>query len=381
MKKKLLILTLNDYIIYQPTILNLYDFLTPHFDVTVVSVEPKFATKQKDETRNVVYLQPQPAMSELLQKADFLFSKAAALAKRLIPSVKYHYLYYNWYLPHLLKQAVRKQRLSADIIIAVDLQTLYVAQQIFGSVHFLSLEIDEKTNRYYRRISLDKIRSVFIQSPMRYEFMFNGATLKTFYVQNAPVFLPEVDRPHTRTDFVWAGAIDKRLAVMDCIEFFEKNQQYRLVLKGGGNSKTISEIEAEYEHLIRSNTIEINQEYLPSDQFIEFLSQFRIGFCFYSWELIAASFNYRSAPSGKLFMCLAAGTPVVACDIPGFQFVKEFKAGVLIPDYEPETIARAIEKIESDFEAYSAGAFAAARHYSFDKTVKPYIDFLVNESN
>ena len=56
MKRKLLIVTLNDYIIYQPTILNLYDALISHFDVTVISFEPEFISKKKDETRNISYL-------------------------------------------------------------------------------------------------------------------------------------------------------------------------------------------------------------------------------------------------------------------------------------------------------------------------------------
>lgn len=52
MKRKLLIVTINDYIIYQPTILNLYDALSPYFDATIISFQPQFISKKrmKEET-------------------------------------------------------------------------------------------------------------------------------------------------------------------------------------------------------------------------------------------------------------------------------------------------------------------------------------------
>jgi glycosyltransferase involved in cell wall biosynthesis len=152
-------------------------------------------------------------------------------------------------------------------------------------------------------------------------------------------------------------------------------------LKGGGDKKTRRIINERYGELIKNGTVVFNQEYLEADSFLHFLSSFRIGFCFYSWSLIAASFNYQSAPSGKLFMYLAAGTPVIACNIPGFDFVKDFGAGILIDDYEPATIKKAIEQIEENYDAYSSGCYKAAAYYSFDNHVQPYIRFLLDEEN
>ncbi|HYE54535.1 MAG TPA: hypothetical protein VD996_06815, partial [Chitinophagaceae bacterium] len=156
--------------------------------------------------------------------------------------------------------------------------------------------------------------------------------------------------------------------------------QYRLVLKGGANKRSMEFIRETYGHLITSGRITIDNTYLPEDQFTDYLSAFRIGFVFYSWHDIRNNFNFYSAPSGKLFMCLAAGTPVIACNIPGFAFVKEFGVGVLIDDYEPATIHAALEEIESDFENYSARCYKAAEHFSFDKAVQPYIQYLHSHS-
>jgi glycosyltransferase involved in cell wall biosynthesis len=254
-----------------------------------------------------------------------------------------------------------------------------MSQQIFGAVHFLSLEIDNNTNAYYRKIDVNRIKSVFVQNPMRYEYLFPGKQLKVFFVQNAPTYDGTRYETSNRNNFIWAGAIDKRLAVLDCLEFFRKYPEYKLVLKGGANRKMLAQIQAEYKSLLEEKRITINQDYLKNDSFIAYLSGFRIGFCFYDWTLIRENFNYQTAPSGKLFMCLAAGTPVIACNIPGFQLIKDFHAGILIDDYKPETILEAVKLIESDYQYFSEGCYKAAAHFSFDKSVAPYIQYLINE--
>src|SRR5438045_5511874 len=107
MKKKLLIVTLNDYIIYQPTILNLYDALAPHFDTTIISFEPEYISNKKDESRNIIYLKTNFLWREFFQKTDFIISKVLKLAKSVLPGVKYHYLYYIYYFPTDLKRKVK----------------------------------------------------------------------------------------------------------------------------------------------------------------------------------------------------------------------------------------------------------------------------------
>src|SRR4051812_42007638 len=55
--RKILIVSSDDFILYQPTILNLYDFLKSDFEMTILTFEPEYLGKQKDTTRNIVYLQ------------------------------------------------------------------------------------------------------------------------------------------------------------------------------------------------------------------------------------------------------------------------------------------------------------------------------------
>lgn len=377
MKKKVLILTLNDYIIYQPTILSLYDFMQPHFDVQIVSFKPRSSIKKKDEIRNILYLRPNFFLKQLFQKTDFFLSHASRLIKKVWPAAEYHYLYYNHYLPYLLRSGIKKRKLTADIVIAADFPALHTAQGIYGSVHLISLEIENNTNPIHKKVDRNKVRSVLIQSSERYDYLFPGMDLPVFYVQNAPVFSDDMITHYDRRDFILSGAIDRRLAIYDCLDFFDRYPRYRLYMKGATERKVIKRINEQYVHLLKEGRIKIDQEYMPASSFIDFLSHFRIGFAFYRWDLIRSSFNYATAPSGKLFMNLAAGVPAIACNIPGFKFVEEFDAGVLVDDFLPETIEAATQKIEADYEKYRQGCYNAARYCSFDKRVKPYIEFLL----
>lgn len=380
MKKTALILTLNDYIIYQPSILNLYDFMQDRFDVTIVSFLPHHTTKNKDETRKIIYLETNFFLRHFFQKTDFLFSILFKAVKKVFPHKEYYHLYYNKYLPYVLKSAAKKQKMKADVVIAADLPALYTLQPIFGSMHLISLEIENNTNPIHKKIDRNKIKSVFIQSKERYDYLFKGTQLPVFYVQNAPVFNENQVTHYERKDFIWAGTMDRRWAVLDCIDFFDKYPTYRLVLKGGGDKKSLAKINETYAHLLAADRIKIDRTYLPASSFLDFLSHFKIGICFYSWELINSSFNYATAPSGKLFMYLAAGVPVIACNIPGFKLVEEFGAGVLINDFRAETILNAVKLIEADYDKFSEGCYKAANYYSFDKRIASYIDYLATDS-
>lgn len=380
MKKKVLILTLNNYILYQPSILNLYEALAPHFDVEVFSMTDNPKNIPSIPGKNVTFLAPNYWLKQFYEKKDFIISRFTKYIKKFVPDYIYYYSYYNKYLPSILERHLKKKKVKADIVIAVDLQVLYLAQKIYGDVHFLSLEIDNNTNPYYKKIDPDKIKSVFVQSKLRFDYLFPDKKPKVFYVQNAPSYSGRRFPVDGRRDFVWSGAVDKRLAILECLDFFRAYPEYKMVIKGSANPKLLRHIEEEYQDLIKNGTIVFNREYLESNRFIEFLSGFKMGFCFYQWDLIRASYNYLTAPSGKLFMNFAAGVPVVACNIPGFELVKEFNAGVLVDDYEPETLYKAARQIEANYAEYSEGCYRAAEHFSFDKNVAPYVEFLRKEA-
>jgi glycosyltransferase involved in cell wall biosynthesis len=373
MRKKILIATLNDYIVYQPTILNLYDELVADFDVEIISFEPTFISTDKDISRNIRYIKVPGIIKELSNKVDFIMNKLSGYIRKLVPGYKYKYLYYNRALPATLRSALKNS--TADHVIAVDIPALFVCQQVYGKVHFLSLEID-RSNPFVPKIDQAGIRSVFIQNQVRLDHLLPEYKGPAFFIQNAPVFEHATKPVPDRKDFIWAGTLLERFGVIECINFFKAYPEYRLELKGGAEKKTLESINENFRDLIETNVIHINREYLPGNAFLEYLSKFRIGFCFYSWKLINADFNYRTAPSGKLFMYMAAGVPVIACNIPGFSFIKEFNAGVLIDNYEPATILDAVTRIESNYTEYQEACYKVARHFDFRRNAKPYLEFL-----
>ena len=79
-------------------------------------------------------------------------------------------------------------------------------------------------------------------------------------------------------------------------------------------------------------------------------------------------------------MYLAAGVPVIACNIPGFQFVKKFNSGILIDDYAPLTIKNALDSIENNYNQFQKGCYEAAEYYSFDKSAELFVQYLLRIS-
>ncbi len=94
-------------------------------------------------------------------------------------------------MPFVLEKELKALKIKADIHIAVDLIALHVSQNIYGKVHFLSLEIENNTHPIYKKIDRNNILSVFIQSKKRFEYLFPNSNLPVFYVQNSPVFKNE----------------------------------------------------------------------------------------------------------------------------------------------------------------------------------------------
>jgi len=140
-RRSIFIVTANDFLIYQPTILALYDFLSIDYDVTIVSFEPRFISREKDETRQVKYLKIPDSVVFAIQNIDSLIFKGLKFLSRFrdvrMPVyTRYHKLQFSY-----LKTFLKKNR--ADKIIAVDIPALYITQQVYGRSDFLSLELAE----------------------------------------------------------------------------------------------------------------------------------------------------------------------------------------------------------------------------------------------
>lgn len=372
MRKKVTILFNDTNLSYSPTAIGLYDLLSKQFHVTIVAVTPSGFDHKPLTNRNVVYKKrligkTQYRINRVLFHLRAIFDKEAALFKRKG---------FRAYVFHDFK-FIRKYLAteSPDFIIAVDYTNLFYSQILDKKVEFMSLEITPN-DAFYNNCDFNNIDSVIIQTKERYEHLFKDRKFKTFFIQNAPIFADSQNNPN-RKGLVYCGTAWNLFGFYHCLEFLREFPEYTLNVKGAMLSEDKLKVETDYHELISSNRLIIDSEYLDDSEVVDYLCQFKIGFCFYNFEIDwINSFNYYSAPSGKMFKYLAAGVPVVGQDIPGLKPVKEFDCGVLIKDLEPASIKKAIEKIEENFDYYSRNCLKAAKHYSLDKTSKPFIEYL-----
>ncbi|MEJ7768915.1 MAG: hypothetical protein WKF89_13955 [Chitinophagaceae bacterium] len=366
MRKKIYILYPDDHLSYSPSVLNLYDELSRYFDVTIFSNEPNIDFNyQKPADRNVYYLRKPGTFKRLI------FATLYLLTTNFLGWPKMGMFRFKRQMNVLF---LLKTLPVPDAVIGVDLMSVWTAQKLPAPVHLLSLEINE--NDIFKKTLKKKLTSVLIQSEERYRYYFPERGVKVFYVQNAPVYR-ESNSFYDRKGLIYNGTAAIEFGVFYCIDFVLKYKKYFLQMKGAVPQKIKAELELRYKMLLQQGCIAIDNTYIETKDLTDYLAHFRIGFCFYDTSIEKINtFNYLTAPSGKLFAYLAAGTPVIVNDIRGLNVVNEFKCGVMIKEMDPETIYAAVTEIETHYETYSANCILAAKHYSFDKNIAPFIDFL-----
>lgn len=374
MRKKVTILFGDAFLSYSPTVLGLYDLLIQHFDVTIVARNPKFFDNHAVTDRKVVYIkQPVSFVARLFGFVPFLLSSIVDNdAKRLRSTRVSVGTFYEFKFVKVYLSAE-----NPDFIIAVDFKNLFITQLLGKKVEFLSLEI-VPDDPFYAACDFANVNSVIIQSKERYEYLFGDKTFRTFYVQNSPVYLT-CERAQTRKGLVYCGTAWDRFGFYHCLEFLKEYPSFSMHVRGAILSDDKQRVEREYGELLASCRLVIDNQYLDESALAHYLSGFRIGFSFYNFDLEQVNtFNYHSAPSGKMFKYFAAGVPVVALDTIGAQPVAEFDCGVLINDLKPESIKQAIDQIESNFDHYSQNCLKAAEHYSFDTMAAPFVEYLLS---
>jgi hypothetical protein len=240
---------------------------------------------------------------------------------------------------------------------------------------FLSLELGVSEN-LLPIINTNLINCIIIQSKERLEYLFKLSHFKVFYIQNAPIY-KELVQPGLKKGLLYGGTAWDAFGFYHCLNYIKAFKEEILTVQGAVPKNDENKINTEYKNLLITKRLIINDTYIENKNVVNYFSQFEIGFCFYNFDLEWINhFNYKSAPSGKLFKYLAAGVPVVANNIIGFAFVTELKCGVLINDLSEEKIREAIQKIRNNYAVFAANAIFAAKHFSFDKMVQPYLDFV-----
>jgi glycosyltransferase involved in cell wall biosynthesis len=372
-KKKLVILFNGGHLAYSPTVISLYDFLSPHFEVIIVAHHPGYFNNQRLNRRNVIYYKGLTQRETIVHRLRFralgFFSKTGRLFRKQGGSAVE---YFHVFGP--IKKTIAAIR--PRHIIAVDTKNLFYCRLLHQKAEFLSLEIKPE-DAYSAEKNFDHINSVIIQSKERYRYLFGDQTFRTFYIPNAPVFKKR-EQPVEKKGLVYCGTAWDAFGFYHCLEFLKVYPGEQMTIKGAIPGPDFKKIQDGYSSLLQEKRLRIEDAYVDDAEVVSFLRSFRIGFCFYNFTIPSVNtFNYHTAPSGKLFKYLAAGVPVVGIDCSGLQLVRENKCGVLISDLSPESIRAAIGEIEADYKTYSANCLKVAEEHSFDKEVRPFVEYLV----
>jgi glycosyltransferase involved in cell wall biosynthesis len=371
-KDKILILFDGQHLAYSPTVTQLYDALKNDYSITILAETSKKFIDQELTGYNVIYYSPVRRKPTFIFKFYFFLLSLVNKEARFLRAhkIKFPEYYYRF---RLLKKTIQQHPFKR--IIAVDIKNLWYCSMLNRQVDFLSLELGS-SEKLLPEIDTSLINCVIIQSKERLEYLFKNTRFKTFYIQNAPIFKP-VQQPAEKKGLLYGGTAWDPFGFYHCLNYLRAHPDETLTVQGAVPKADEKRIHTEYKDLLHKKRLTINSAYIENDKVVDYFSGFEIGFCFYNFQLDWINhFNYKSAPSGKLFKYLAAGVPVVAVDIIGFAFVTELKCGVLIKDLQEESIRKAVMEIRNNYATFTANAIAAAQHFSFDKMAAPYIGFV-----
>lgn len=374
-KKEILILFDGPHLAYSPTTIQLYDELSKKYKVTIIAQDPNNYTGNILEGRNIVYYKYYNVKTRyfylILFKVVLLFNATAR-------AFKTNGLTYKDYFFRFLciKKYIQSKKFKR--IICIDIANLFFTSILNAKVDFLSLEIS-KDEHLLPLINDLLIDCVIIQSAERYNYIFKNKKHATFYVQNAPTY-HSFDLPVNRKTLIYSGAANDVFGFYHCLNYLKKYKEEKLVVQGAILPDDRKKINADFTDLINEKRLILSDKYIDNKDVIKFLSHYEIGICFYNFDhpyVKGNYFNYISAPSGKMFKYLAAGVPVVASNISGFNFVNNFQCGILIKNInDTNEIHEAILIIRKDYTHYVKNALKAAENFSFDKAIEPYLDFI-----
>lgn len=365
MKRSLYIVFPDDWLPFSPTTLNLYDNLSQDWDVTILAFHAK-GDEWPLSYRKVVKIKSLTGVEKFLKTIDkvvrFFRGRTFHLKRRF----------------RALQLMFVCRRIKADAWVTVDTHAAWALQRLGRFVHLVSLELYDR-DPFVKKLHADQIKSVLIQSKSRLVSLAPHVLDPVFLVQNAPVF-PGPQAGNTlneRNGLVMSGSCFPEFGLNIVLKYFRMYSDRRLALHGTLFERDEVRIREEWNAEIAAGRMSLSLEYKEGKELLNYLNQFRIGFCFYDLRFEDVNnFNFWMAPSGKLFHYFAAGIPVIATDLPGFQVVREYGAGILIRDDDPRTIRRAIEEIEATYDEKVKACYKAAANFSFDRTIEPFRHYL-----
>ncbi len=379
MRKKIAIIFPSEHIAYSPTTLGIYDALVVKNDVTIFCAATSNFKVNNFNNRKINYFPFTTKRTRKLKAVPFfLFNKACSFFSKKFAIGELNIYNYVRYLEY--QKALKNIDISVyNEVIVIDVLVLYAARLVCKQVSFVSLELYEEERGLIPLLKNGYIKCILTQTEQRYNFLFNNKTTKTFFVQNSPIYVEIKNVPKIENSLLINGTAFERFGLYHCLNFVRNYPMYTITLRGAIMENEKSKVLINYKKEIENENIIFTENYMESKALLQFMAQYEIGFCFYDLSFPSMNtFNYQSAPSGKMFAYFAAGVPVIANRLDGLQIIEEFGAGVLIENFEPDTILQAVIKIKNNYLFYQQNCRKAAQHFSFDKNVQPFVQFLQN---
>lgn len=353
---------------YSPTTLGLHNALKINFDVKIVCIKPAASNVKLIEDTNIIYLKRLNTIETIQYSLEYyiklFFSKIEKVGR------------YRFKRQKNISKFILSHRIPFDLLITIDIDTFWFYKK-YSKVKciLLSLEIIENDG-LIPFIRLHPPIACISQSIERFNFYFERHQADFLLLPNTFNFFEVKPLPlHSKKNLVLSGAAIKEFGLIEILTFIESYDDYKIVIKGFLNPESeiiINEFKSRIE-----DRIIIDKEYLNQKDLIRFLSQCRIGFCIYNkkYEKIN-TFNYETAPSGKLYAYLLSGTPIICSNQKGLNFIEENRCGICINNLDKESILNAVTKIESNYEEYSKNCLALAKSLSFDNFTENITEYI-----
>jgi glycosyltransferase involved in cell wall biosynthesis len=373
--KKILIIFPDHWFSYSPTVTNIFELLAEQFEVLVIAEELLINGKpacERYEDPRVIYVKF-PEIPKLIWRVlniiELVFNKFVGRSSNRISFFR---------IIQTIILYLKCRKMTADEVIGVDAVGFLVAQRIFKKAHLVSLEITTDELFYQQLVKkASQIKSILIQSADRLRLLNLPLQeeQKTFIVQNAPIFVDSMTKKNFNAEMVYFGSGNLAMGIRYLFEYFTQYQQYSLTFKGLFDLNYISQHFPSVQH---QRNIKFDDSYVSNENIQDYLNRFSIGFCFYDFDYVGKSSkqNMLHGPAGKVFNYFASGLPIIASDIPGFQMIKDYNAGILLKDPSPKNIDNAIEQIRANYKDYSENSKRAAKNFCFRKSFSPFIQNL-----
>ena len=378
-RKCFLIVFTDPHLAYSPTTLNLFYKLKKNYDVKLLApIQPNYFSDNVVTDDDISYFNWR-VKRNILDLLKLLFFKIADLLIQPTEKTLSLRTLFNYKTTAIISN-IKKTECE---IIAVDTMALWCVQQVGKKAHFLSLEIHDN-DKYFENTQFDTIKSVIIQSQERFNHLFPNRKPLSFIVQNAPKyknFLPFYAE-RKKTDLLYCGSAVSGFGIITCLDFIKDYKEYTLTVKGALPKDTAKVIEEFYSDLIEEKRLIIAGDYLSESDLTDYVSKFRIGFAFYDFYRFdhLRTFNYYTAPSGKIFQYLNSGIPIIANVLPAFEFINKQGCGKLIDYLSSVQIKLAIEYIENDYLKMAEKAKSVSSQFDFDKMIQPFLDFIETDA-